>query len=288
MTADPDVEDAAEHLMAGTVGVDAPPDDVPHDPNLPPVGEPPSAEGFYTADELRVGKRSGLLLKLYAKGFRKRFLAYRLINKAIWAEGGPEFSYTAREMLRRQHGVRVGAYTYGPVLRPYYTPSYVSVGRFCSIGPGLEFYRANHPIDTLSSHPLFYSAHLGVCPRTLVEWLPLEIGSDVWVGARVTALPGCRRIGHGSVIAAGAILTKDVPDFAVVAGVPAKPIKYRFPEPMREAILADPWWDKPLSQITEHIDAMQTPLHELGLEHPLINRRRADDTSGQAAAGDTT
>lgn len=53
------------------------------------------------------------------------------------------------------------------------------------------------------------------------------IESDVWIGARVTVLPGCRHIGRGAIIGACAVVTKDVPDFAVVAGNPAKVMKYR-------------------------------------------------------------
>ena len=56
---------------------------------------------------------------------------------------------------------------------------------------------------------------------------PLHIAGDVWIGARAIVLPGCRRIGHGSIIGAGAVVTKDVPDWAVVGGNPAKVLKYR-------------------------------------------------------------
>ena len=56
---------------------------------------------------------------------------------------------------------------------------------------------------------------------------PLHIAGDVWIGARAIVLPGCRRIGHGSIIGAGAVVTKDVPDWAIMGGNPAKVIKYR-------------------------------------------------------------
>lgn len=56
---------------------------------------------------------------------------------------------------------------------------------------------------------------------------PLLIAGDVWIGARVIILPGCKRIGHGAIIGAGAVVTKDVPDYAIVGGNPAKVIKYR-------------------------------------------------------------
>lgn len=59
------------------------------------------------------------------------------------------------------------------------------------------------------------------------EPTPLHIAGDVWIGSRVIVLPGCRRIGHGAVIGAGAVVTKDVPDWAVVGGNPAHVIRYR-------------------------------------------------------------
>lgn len=58
---------------------------------------------------------------------------------------------------------------------------------------------------------------------------PLVVGDDVWFGARVIVLPGCRNIGKGAIIGAGAVVTKDVPDYAIVGGNPAKVIKYRVP-----------------------------------------------------------
>lgn len=59
------------------------------------------------------------------------------------------------------------------------------------------------------------------------EQTPLHIAGDVWIGARVIVLPGCKRIGHGAVIGAGSVVTKDVPDWAVVGGNPARVIRYR-------------------------------------------------------------
>ena len=60
-----------------------------------------------------------------------------------------------------------------------------------------------------------------------LEPTPLHIAGDVWIGARAIILPGCKRIGHGSIVGAGAVVTKDVPDWAIVGGNPAKVIKYR-------------------------------------------------------------
>ena len=76
-------------------------------------------------------------------------------------------------------------------------------------------------------------------------------GNDVWIGSRATILGGVT-IGHGAIIAAGAVVTKDVPPYAIVGGVPAKVIKYRFNEQQIEKLLSNPWWDKPIRWIKEH------------------------------------
>ena len=65
------------------------------------------------------------------------------------------------------------------------------------------------------------------------EKTPLHIAGDVWIGARAIVLPGCRRIGHGAIVGAGAVVTKDVPDYAIVGGNPAKVLKYRCEVPER-------------------------------------------------------
>ncbi len=59
------------------------------------------------------------------------------------------------------------------------------------------------------------------------EKTPLHIAGDVWIGSRAVILPGCKRIGHGAIVGAGAVVTKDIPDYAIVGGNPAKVLKYR-------------------------------------------------------------
>ena len=74
------------------------------------------------------------------------------------------------------------------------------------------------------------------------EYKQIRIGSDVWIGARAIILDGIQ-IGHGAVIAAGAVVTKDVPPYAVVAGVPASIIKYRFKPEIQANLLRTKWWE---------------------------------------------
>jgi acetyltransferase-like isoleucine patch superfamily enzyme len=74
------------------------------------------------------------------------------------------------------------------------------------------------------------------------EYKPIEIGNDVWIGARVTVVDGVK-IGTGSIIASGAVVTKDVPSYAIVAGVPAKVIRYRLPENDIVFLQQSEWWN---------------------------------------------
>ncbi len=77
-----------------------------------------------------------------------------------------------------------------------------------------------------------------------------EIGNNVWIGQNVTILPEVT-IGDGAIIAAGSVVTKSVPDFAIVAGVPAKLLKYRFSDSQQKRIKDQAWWEKSISEIYE-------------------------------------
>lgn len=151
----------------------------------------------------------------------------------------------------------IGRYTYIAGARV----ANASVGPFCSIGPqAIVGGLGRHPIDYLSTHPIFYSVdnNLGVSfiDRDLSynvfhEFLPVVIGADVWIGARVTVLDGIE-VGHGAIIAAGAVVTKNVPPYAVVGGVPAKIIKFRFSSQIIGELLREKWWEQDDEQIKKY------------------------------------
>jgi virginiamycin A acetyltransferase len=188
---------------------------------------------------------SGILTRAY-KFRRLRNLVQKLCLKL---EGGPMFSATWRQILRDAHGVQVGAYSYGDILKPGLLPRGTSVGRYCSVGTALIVRRRNHPIERPFLHPFFYNSRLGLLQHDTIEAdrdNPLSIGHDVWIADRVTILGGCRVIGNGAVIAAGAILTQDVPAYAVVAGVPARQIKFRFAPDQITELETSQWWQCPI------------------------------------------
>lgn len=89
------------------------------------------------------------------------------------------------------------------------------------------------------------------------------MGNDVWIGSRVMVVGGVT-IGDGAVIAAGAVVTKDVPPYAVVGGAPAKVIKYRFSEDIVKFLEELEWWNLPESELKKHIELFQTEGVKIG------------------------
>ena len=107
-----------------------------------------------------------------------------------------------------------------------------NIGNYCSISHEVICGLGRHPLDLFSTSPVFYRRnnplYLQIVNKDIEfeEYLPINIGHDVWIGARAIIMDGVN-IGNGAVIAAGAVVTKDVPPYAIVGGVPAKIIKYR-------------------------------------------------------------
>ena len=150
--------------------------------------------------------------------------------------------------------IHVSAFSYA--VSGYF--SHVKIGRYVSIGESVQIGRSDHPLDWASLSPLFFQDHKAVtdipvpeaanvhpqdfmhgAPYPVAKWI--EIGNDVWIGHGAFIMPGVK-IGNGAVVAAGAIVTKDVPPYAVVAGVPAVVKKYRFPDAIIERFQRVKWW----------------------------------------------
>jgi len=146
------------------------------------------------------------------------------------------------------HSIQIGEYSYGPCFEPSLDPG-ISIGRYTSIAEGVRIFRSNHPLDRLSTHPFLYEARHNQLAVQIAPPPPLEIGHDVWIGCNALIMPGCRRIGTGSVIGAGAVVTKDVSDFTIVAGNPARPIRERFQPDTIERLQQSQWWLLPLDEL---------------------------------------
>lgn len=139
---------------------------------------------------------------------------------------------------------------------------YTHVGKFCSIGGNCAIGMGSHSIKNISTSPIFTAKKnaLGISwshDNKYEEYKVVEIGNDVWIGQRVMIIGGVH-IGNGAVIGAGAIVTKDIPPYAVAVGVPAKVIRYRFPQEQIDALLAHPWWNLPEEQLRERIELFQS------------------------------
>ena len=138
------------------------------------------------------------------------------------------------------------------------------IGRFCSIACGAKFLfnSANHTLRSLSTYifpVLFEEWGLDVerIPEAWDNRGDIIIGNDVWIGYEAVILSGVT-IGDGAIVAARAVVTRDVPPYTIVGGVPAKPIRQRFSNPDIAQLLELCWWDWPKEKIARTIDAIQS------------------------------
>lgn len=138
------------------------------------------------------------------------------------------------------------------------------IGKFCSIACGAKFLfnSANHTLSSLSTYPfpLFFE-EWGLEKKNVADsWDnkgDIIVGNDVWIGYEAVILSGVT-IGDGAVIGARAVVTKDVPPYTIVGGVPAKPIKKRFSEENIKKLQSIRWWDWSKEKIAENITAIQS------------------------------
>jgi virginiamycin A acetyltransferase len=174
-------------------------------------------------------------------------------------EGDAYASETIRVIFKKYWDVEIGMYTHGGCFTPWAVDPNTSIGRYCSIAEGVRIVNGNHPIGLKSTHALFHNPMFGLCD----DWIggPLnatEICNDVWIGSNAVILPEVNRIGNGAVIGAGAVVNKDVPDYAVVLGNPARVVKYRFSEETIAQLMAEKWWEKDIDELRHQLPEYQT------------------------------
>ena len=127
--------------------------------------------------------------------------------------------------------------------------AYATIGKFANIAAHVRIYASKHPMQRASLHHFTYrsSWYFDGEPddQAFFDWRAeqrIEIGHDTWIGHGAVIMPGVK-VGHGAIIGSNAVVTRDVADFAIAVGVPAKPIRQRFAAPIAERLLALGWWD---------------------------------------------
>lgn len=118
----------------------------------------------------------------------------------------------------------------------------VTIGKFCSIAPDVAVWESLHNHERISTFFVVSEIFGDNFRRDLASKGPVRIGNDVWIGVRAIVLSGVT-IGDGAVIGAGAVVTKDIPPYAIAVGQPAVVVRQRFPEPICRRLLDLRWWD---------------------------------------------
>ncbi len=166
--------------------------------------------------------------------------------------------------IAARHGFAIGDHSYGrPKIRFAETGRALTIGRFCSFADKVEILLGgNHRTDWASTFP--FAAFAERWPGAAAVGAAyhrsrggVAIGSDVWVGSGALILSGVT-VGHGAVVAARAVVTRDVAPFGIVAGNPARPIRARFDEATVASLLETAWWDLPDGDIARLVPLLQS------------------------------
>ncbi len=147
-----------------------------------------------------------------------------------------------------------------------FTMWHAEIGKFCSISWNVSIGGANHDYRKITSHAFLYNDMFGLnsgrCGYDRFNNI-CKIGNDVWIAANSVICRGVS-IGDGAVIAAGAVVTKDVEPYSIVAGVPAKHIKYRFDKEIVDELKKIKWWNLPYDTIKENFELFNSePTQEI-------------------------
>jgi virginiamycin A acetyltransferase len=145
----------------------------------------------------------------------------------------------------------------------HYGPERLVIGKYCALGQGATFVMngANHRMDGPSTFPFPIMGGAWAEHFDLITGLPARgdtvVGNDVWLGYQTMVMPGVR-IGSGAIVAAGAVVVDDVPEYGIVGGNPARLIRKRFSDEEIERLLAVAWWDWPPEKVTRNVRSIMT------------------------------
>lgn len=238
-------------------------------------------------DEIEVRKYSVILAtdntELYDELLQK-LLAQKVTMEQIYTfecntEGSLQNNRYKREAYRKCITTKIGKHSYGPICAEHHS-LIEEIGAFCCFGPGVAVV-PNHEMRYITTHDMLYSGKQymgidipyeyykdevyyleGIKPKDCVtKRKRSRIGNDVWLGRNVIVTNGAC-IGNGVIAGAGAVITKDVPDYAVVVGVPARIIKYRYSQSQIEALNRIQWWNWSDDRIRDCFDDFYLPIDE--------------------------
>lgn len=199
----------------------------------------------------------------------------RLYRRDVAAEGGQKTSIIARRRTWEKYRVMVGMHTYGSCFDATFNVggASVSVGRYCSIAQRVSYFGASHPVERAVMSPYFYNRAFAGLDVNDVFRASLEIGNDVWIGNSALIMPGCSRIGNGSVVGGGSIVTHDVEPYSIVVGNPARVLRMRFDKDTCDALEKSRWWELEPNELMDFYDLMHDPV---AFAQAIMDGRRND------------
>jgi acetyltransferase-like isoleucine patch superfamily enzyme len=168
-----------------------------------------------------------------------------------------------RRLVGQKFEVSIGTHTYGvPEIRWWGEAAKLRIGKFCSIARGVTIYLGgNHRTDWITTYPFTVMpawkrhAHGGGHPTTRGD---VVIGNDVWLGENCTIFSGVT-IGDGAVVAGRAVVSRNIPAYAIAAGNPARVVRYRFTPEQIEHLLQVRWWEWDDAEIRRKLDVLLAP-----------------------------
>lgn len=175
-----------------------------------------------------------------------------------------------RKFILDKYKISLGIGSYGLDTTIFDGPAII--GKYVSIGPNVRRLCVNHPTTGITTHPCCFNPIYKWIMKDPRNYTKLNVGNDVWIGASVIILPSVKNIGNGAVIAAGSIVTKDVPSYHIVGGNPAKIIKKRFNDELINQLENSKWWDAPEEVLKELVQYMNSPDVFLEKFNQVMNR----------------
>lgn len=176
----------------------------------------------------------------------KRWLSNKILNLLNETNKKPPF------LITKTDKIKVGKESYHNGNFNVKGNGSLILGSYCAFGQDIKVILSNHNYNYPSIQYTFYRKNFGRLPYENIQG-NTEIGNDVWIGDSVIILPNIK-IGNGVIIGAGSIVTKDVPDYAIIAGNPARVIKYRFTKEKIDELNTKKWWNWTNEEIYKNSD----------------------------------